>query len=209
MKLKKGLKTVIILATALILLFATACFEQPRDVSGQYETIFSFGRYLAEGQVQDFEENGLGFVQNLKGRYELILSADGTFELSFDSEQFKEDVFAALNENKDAIFERAMERNGVEEKEYEVFAKRSGYDGVNDLKDSIIAKMEEEITQSAGFQNLEQKSAHGTYTVKKDIITFQTGENSLQYDHASIYENGDLYIASFFGQNISAEFKQY
>ena len=223
MKTKKGLKSVIILVAVLILLFTVACAEQPRDVSGQYETVFDFDRYLAEGQMAEFEENGLGFINDLQGRYELILNADGTFDLSFDSEKFKEDIFAALKDNRDAIFKTSMERNGVEEKEYEVFAKRAGYDSVDALKDSMISKMEEEIANSEGFKKLEQKNAHGTYTVKKvktsyedgnyvvkqDVITFEMGEGNLQYDRATVYENGNLYIQSFFGQDEHAEFSQY
>lgn len=131
------------------------------------------GTYKATYDCTDIFTDSMGMDADLEGTIEVefILTLEkGEYEMTINSDKFEEDFTTYMSNNMDAILKAAFGTDDEDE-----IAEYAVYMGYEDY-DSLKAGMLEEMMASVDFDDLDEASDEGKYTVKGDTIVFESSE---------------------------------
>ena len=131
------------------------------------------GTYRATLDCTDIFTDSMGMDADLEGTIEVefILTLEkGEYEMTINSDKFEEDFTTYMSNNMDAILKAAFGTDDEDE-----IAEYAVYMGYEDY-DSLKAGMLDEMMASVDFDDLDEASDEGKYSVKGDTIVFESSE---------------------------------
>ena len=131
------------------------------------------GTYKATYDCTEIFADSMGMDVDLEGTLEVdfILTLEkGEYKMTVDSDKFEEDFTEYMTNNIDAMLKSAFGTD--DEDEIAEYASYLGYEDYDDMKQGML----DDLMTSIDFEDLDDASDEGKYSVKGDTIVFDSDD---------------------------------